>query len=58
MKAIFEFEFNPDNICPEDILQEEYSGSWLLCLKTLLDEHGLSIYDLMDGDFKIIKVKE
>ena len=53
MKAIFEVEFNPDDMCDPLTLKEFYSNSWLECMKYLFKEDGIGIFE---NDLKLIKV--
>lgn len=57
MKAIFEIEFNVDFLIDRESLDSEYGGSYFNCLKNLLEENAITIYDLTSEDIKLLEVR-
>lgn len=58
MKAIFEIELNPEDLIDKGSLKTEYQNSYFICLKSLLEDHALTIYDLSNNELKLIEVRE
>jgi hypothetical protein len=53
MKAIFEVEFNPDDMISEEELNNYYDGSWMKVMSELFESDGIGIFS---NDLKLIKV--
>ena len=52
-KAIFEVEFEPDDMIGEEDLKEFYDNDWLKCMKDLYEDEGMGVFD---EPFKLVKI--
>jgi len=45
MKAIFEVEFDPEQMVDEDTLDKDFDGDWFKFMKWLYDSEDMGIFD-------------
>ena len=55
MKAIFEVDFNKEDMISDEDLKEYYDNDLFKFMKELINEEGFGIFD---NDFKLKEIKE